>query len=71
MPRFSMARSKPKPAEMTPIDPAVGEIEEVYLYDIDALEQLATEARGRRQKQIEECEKIIETELAKLRIPGL
>jgi glutamyl-tRNA reductase len=53
------------------IDPAVGEIEEVYLYDIDALEQLATEARGRRQKQIEECEKIIEAELAKLNIPGL
>ncbi len=53
------------------IDPAVGEIEEVYLYDIDALEQLATEARARRQKQIEECEKIIEAELAKLRIPGL
>ena len=53
------------------IDPAVGEIEEVYLYDIDALEQLATEARNRRQKQIEECENIIEAELAKLRIPGL
>ena len=53
------------------IDPAVGEIEEVYLYDIDALEQLATEARTRRQKQIEECERIIEAELAKLNLPGL
>jgi glutamyl-tRNA reductase len=52
------------------IDPAVGEIEEVYLYDIDTLEQLAEEARSRRQKQIEECEKIIETELAKLNLPG-
>jgi glutamyl-tRNA reductase len=53
------------------IDPAVGEIEEVYLYDIDTLEQLADEARARRQKQIEECEKIIDAELAKLNLPGI
>lgn len=52
------------------IDPAVGEIEEVYLYDIDTLEQLAEEARGRRQRQIEECEQIIENELVKLNLPG-
>lgn len=52
------------------IDPAVGEIEEVYLYDIDTLEQLAEEARGRRQKQIEECERIIDAELEKLQLPG-
>ncbi|MFT3991499.1 MAG: glutamyl-tRNA reductase [Luteolibacter sp.] len=52
------------------IDPAVGEIEEVYLYDIDTLEQLAEEARIRRQRQIEECDRIIETELAKLNLPG-
>ncbi len=52
------------------IDPAVGEIEEVYLYDIDTLEQLADEARARRQKQIEECERIIDAELAKLNLPG-
>lgn len=52
------------------IDPAVGEIEEVYLYDIDTLEQLAQEARTRRQKQIEECEAIIDAELAKLDLPG-
>ena len=48
------------------IDHSVGEIEEVYLYDIDALEQMADEARSRRLKQIIECEKIIEAELAKL-----
>ena len=47
------------------IDPAVGEIEEVYLYDIDTLEQLAAEARTRRQVQIEECERIIDAELVK------
>lgn len=52
------------------IDPAVGEIEEVYLYDIDTLEQLAAEASGRRQLQIEECERIIDAELAKLNLPG-
>jgi glutamyl-tRNA reductase len=52
------------------IDPAVGEIEEVYLYDIDTLEQIADEARAKRQKQIEECDKIIEAELAKLNLPG-
>ncbi len=48
------------------IEHAVGEIEEVYLYDIDALEQLADEARARRSQQIAECEKIIESELLKL-----
>lgn len=52
------------------IDPAVGEIEEVYLYDIDTLEQLAEEARARRLLQIEQCERIIDHELAKLNLPG-
>jgi glutamyl-tRNA reductase len=52
------------------IDPAVGEIEEVYLYDIDTLEQLAEEARGRRQLQIDQCEIIIANELGKTQLPG-
>lgn len=52
------------------IDPAVGEIEEVYLYDIDTLELLADEARARRQLQIEQCERIIEAELEKSNLPG-
>jgi glutamyl-tRNA reductase len=52
------------------IHPAVGEIEEVYLYDIDTLEQLANEARARRQCQIEQCERIIDAELSKLNLPG-
>jgi len=52
------------------IDPAVGEIEEVYLYDIDTLEHLAAEAREKRQKHIEECERIIEAELGKHKLPG-
>ena len=50
------------------IDPAVGEIEEVYLYDIDTLEQIADQARSKRHQQIRECERIIEAELAKLNL---
>ena len=56
--------------KLSPDDPEVGEIEEVYLYDIDTLEQLADEARSRRQLQIDECERIIEQELGKLNLPG-
>ena len=48
------------------IEHSVGEIEEVYLYDIDALEQLAEEAKLRRVNQTIECEKIIEVELLKI-----
>jgi len=48
------------------IDHSVGEIEEVYLYDIDALDQMAGDAKSRRLQQIIECEKIIEAELWKL-----
>jgi glutamyl-tRNA reductase len=52
------------------IEPSVGEIEEVYLYDIDTLEQLAEGARTRRQEQIRECERIIDAELAKTPLAG-
>lgn len=52
------------------IDPAVSEIDEVYLYDIDTLEQLATEARDERQKQVQQCREIIHHELTKLNLPG-
>lgn len=53
------------------IHPAVGEIEEVYLYDIDTLEQLAEEARNRRKMQITECESIINYELSKVKLLGV
>lgn len=53
------------------VDPSVGEIEEVYLYDVDTLEQLAEDARARRQLQIIECENIIDRELAKVKLPGI
>lgn len=53
------------------VDPDVAEIPEVYLYDIDTLEQLAGEARLERSRQIEECERIIHREIAKLPLPGV
>ena len=48
------------------IDTAVGEIEEVYLYDIDTLEQIANEGRERREAQMKECDLLIEGELKKM-----
>lgn len=53
------------------IDPAVGEIEEVYLYDIDTLQTKADHARAKRVKQLEICEGIIYEELTKAALPGL
>jgi len=53
------------------IDPEVGEIEEVYLYDIDTLQQMANKARERRIAQLKVCEGIIEEELEKARLPGM
>jgi len=41
----------------------VGEIEEVYLYDIDTLKEIALEAKGQREEQIKLCESIIDQEL--------
>ena len=48
------------------IDPRVGEIEEVYLYDMDTLQQLADEGRSQRQKQVDICKDIIEGEVEKI-----
>lgn len=45
------------------VDPAVTEIDEVYLYDIDTLRALADSAREQRKKAIEDCEAIIEKEV--------
>jgi len=45
------------------IESAVGEIEEVYLYDIDKLQQLANEARASRVEQVKICEQMIQEEL--------
>ena len=53
------------------IDPRVGEIEEVYLYDIDTLQGMADQARKRREEQLLLCEEIIREEIDKARLPGL
>jgi glutamyl-tRNA reductase len=48
------------------IDPVCGELDDVYLYNIDHLEQMASEARGRREIEIVRCECIIAAEVALL-----
>jgi len=53
------------------IDPACGEFDEVYLFDIDSLEQQAADNRENRQKEIERCESIIEEEISKAKLVGI
>ena len=48
------------------IDHEVGEIEEVYLYDLDTLQSQATEGMALREAQVRECEKNIEKEVKKI-----
>lgn len=48
------------------IEPEAGEIEEVYLYDIDKLKQLADEARKSRAQQVQICEQMIAREIKDL-----
>ncbi len=48
------------------IEQAVGEIDEVYLYDLDTLQKQVDESHARRQAQVDECEKIIESEVQKI-----
>ncbi len=45
------------------IDPAVGKIENIFLYDLDALESIAEQNRQRRAREIPKVEAIIEEEL--------
>lgn len=47
------------------VDPAVNDIEGVYLYDIDALQAIADEGRRERERQLVACERIIEEQLEK------
>ncbi len=48
------------------IEAQAGEIEEVYLYDIDKLQQLASSARDSRAKQVELCEQMIAEEIKQI-----
>lgn len=47
------------------VDPAIHTIDDVYLYDIDALQSLADEGRKQREEQVGLCRAMIEEELAK------
>ena len=49
------------------IDPEVGDIEEVYVYDLDTLQAQADENRNMREEQVRICEGIIEVEVEKLK----
>jgi len=53
------------------VDPEVGEIEEVYLYDIDTLQEMANQAKERRQAQLLLCEDIIRDEIDKANLPSI
>ncbi|MCB1064591.1 MAG: glutamyl-tRNA reductase [Verrucomicrobiae bacterium] len=53
------------------IEPAVNEIDNVYLYDIDDLERTAQVARIEREKQIAICENLIERHIEEKGIEAL
>ncbi len=53
------------------IDPKVNEIDNVYLYDIDALDGIASQARRERELQIAACEKLIDAYIDEKGIPAL
>jgi glutamyl-tRNA reductase len=42
------------------VDPAVNQLDGVYLYDIDALEGIAASSMEIRRKELSECERLIE-----------
>ena len=45
------------------IEPACHELDDVYLYNVDHLEEMAAHARALRSKEIERCDKIIDDEV--------
>ena len=45
------------------VDPEVGRVENVYLYDVDALENIVAQHRAARAKEAEEAEAMVEEEL--------
>jgi glutamyl-tRNA reductase len=47
------------------VDPAAGKLRDVYLFDIDALQEVATEHRQERQNEAAEAEAIVKEELAR------
>jgi glutamyl-tRNA reductase len=49
------------------VDPEVGTVENVYLYDVDALDKVVQAARAGRHKEAVEAEAMVEAELKRLR----
>ena len=45
------------------VDPAVGKIDSIFLYDLDALESIADQNRARRAKEIPKVEQIVNEEV--------
>jgi glutamyl-tRNA reductase len=46
------------------VDPAVNDLDGVYLYDIDALQSIAAESMAIRRQELSECERLIERHVA-------
>ena len=42
------------------VEPAANDVEGVYLYDIDSLQEIARQAMASRQREVEACERIIQ-----------
>lgn len=47
------------------VDPSCSSIDEVYVYDIDTLQNLADEGRRAREKEIKRCESVIDINIRK------
>jgi glutamyl-tRNA reductase len=46
------------------VDASVNELENVYLYDIDSIEEIARQSLNIRQAEIVRCEALIDTHVA-------
>jgi glutamyl-tRNA reductase len=49
------------------VDPEVGSVENVYLYDVDALEKVVAQNRAQRQNEAAEAEAMVDAELVRYR----
>jgi glutamyl-tRNA reductase len=49
------------------VDPTVNSLENVYLYDIDALEKIAEQGRTKRVQELEKCHRIVQRFVAESR----
>ncbi len=47
------------------VDPAAGELDDIYVYDIDALQKVAGEHRAEREEEAAEAEAVVEEELGR------